>query len=76
VRAAASKLDWDKVIEGNQDNKQADTDPEAPADQFLFHRQQRFDRRCVDFILEFWLRHGFSLKLAGQRRFEAAEEQP
>ena len=45
------------MVEDRQSDEKNHTDRQAPADQFLFNRQQRLNRRSVHFLANIHLRH-------------------
>jgi len=63
-----SRARGEEVIEERENDEKRDADPEAPADQLLFDRQQRLGAGFLHFLLEVEFRHGslqFSLRAAG-----------
>src|SRR6476620_7659298 len=66
----------EQLVDDGEEDQKHQTDAEARDDQLLFDRQQRLDLRLTQFLTDIHLRHGSLLCSAGQRRFDAAEEQP
>jgi len=63
-----SRARGEEVIEERENDEKRDADPEAPADQLLFDRQQRLGAGFLQFLLDVEFRHGslqFSLRAAG-----------
>src|SRR5579872_5135561 len=70
------KADREEMVDGDQDHEQGNAKAQAKADQLFFDRQQGLDFTGCDLVSEVHSRHPASLLLAGERRFETAEEKP
>src|ERR1700733_13463217 len=70
----APSVERDEMLDDEENYEQRQTGPEAPADQFLFDRQQRF--RGARRFAQIGFGHRSSLKSGRERRLDAGEEEP